>query len=314
MYIEQAYGKKFDFFKYLPIPIMFFALMLLNYVAIAVMKIDTEKLMKQQIEQSGENMVFFQTILPLAIFLLMLLAWVKFFHKQTITSLTTARKKVYWSRIFFSFGLWSVITIGLTAISYFMAPENFVFNFRPVPFAIMAAIAIVLIPMQTSFEEYLFRGYLMQGLGIVTRSRLFPLLFTSIAFGLMHIANPEVDKLGLTILIYYVGTGFLLGIMTLMDDGMELSLGFHAANNLMTCLLVTSDWTALQTPSILKDISQPTPSTGYDIVLPILIIYPVLLFVFAKKYKWSGWKEKLTGKIVLPATDNDNPNFSNNEY
>lgn len=297
MYIEQAYGKKFDFVKYLPIPLMFFLLMLFNYVAIQVMNIDTEKVIQQQIEQNGENMVFLQTVAPLALFLLMLLAWVKFFHKQSIRSLTTARATVSWSRIFFSFMLWSGITCLLTVVSYFMAPGNFVLNFRPIPFAILAGIALLFIPLQTSFEEYLFRGYLMQGLGVATRSRLFPLLFTSVMFGLMHIANPEVDKMGPVLLLFYIGTGLFLGIITLMDDGLELALGFHAANNLITCLLVTSDWTALQTPSILKDTS--VPSAGIDVLIPIIILYPILLYIFAKKYKWSGWKEKLTAKIKL---------------
>jgi membrane protease YdiL (CAAX protease family) len=298
MYIEQAYSKRFDFIKYLPIPIMFFVLMLLNFVVLLVMDLDTDKIMREQIAMNGENMVFFQTVFPLAFFLVMLLLWVKFFHKQSIRSLTTARPKVDWGRIFFSFGLWSFITIGLTAVAYIAQPADFVFNFKPIPFAILFALAIVLIPMQTSFEEYLFRGYLMQGLGIATRSRLFPLLFTSIMFGLMHIANPEIGKMGFILLIHYIGTGFLLGIMTLMDDGMELSLGFHAANNLVGCLLVTQDWSALQTPSILKDIAEP--SAGFDILITVFVIYPILLFIFAKKYKWSGWKQKLTGKIVMP--------------
>ena len=241
--------------------------------------------------------MLFQTLLPLAIFLVILLVWVKFVHKQSIRSLTTARPKVDWGRIFFAFGIWGAITITLTAAAYFMEPENYVLNFKPVPFAILAAIAIIMIPMQTSFEEYLFRGYLMQGIGVATRSRLIPLISTSVIFGLMHIANPEIDKMGYVLLWYYIGTGFFLGIITLMDDGMELALGFHAANNLITVLLITSDWTALQTHSILKDISEP--SAGYDILLPLVVVYPVLLLIFSKKYKWTGWNEKLTGKIAL---------------
>ena len=39
------------------------------------------------------------------------------------------------------------------------------------------------------------------------------------------------------------------------------------------------------------------PSAGADVILPVLVIYPVLLFIFAKKYNWSNWKEKLTGNI-----------------
>ena len=96
-------------------------------------------------------------------------------------------------------------------------------------------------------------------------------------------------------MIYYIGTGFLLGIMTLMDEGMELALGFHAGNNLITAVLVTADWTAFQTNSLLKDISEP--GTGWDNVYPILILYPVILYIMAKKYKWKDWKGKLFGNI-----------------
>jgi len=98
-------------------------------------------------------------------------------------------------------------------------------------------------------------------------------------------------------MVYYIGTGLLLGIMTLMDEGMELALGFHAANNLISALLITSDWTAFQTDSILKDKS--TPSAGFEIILPVFIIFPLILLIFSKKYNWSNWKEKLLGKIEI---------------
>ena len=147
-----------------------------------------------------------------------------------------------------------------------------------------------MIPIQTSFEEYLFRGYLMQGLGFLSKTNWFPLLVTSVTFGLMHLANPEVTKLGNGIMVFYIGTGLLLGIITLMDEGLELSLGFHAANNLITALLVTTDWTAFQTYAIFKDFS--TPNLGMELVL-IAVLYPLLLWVLAKKYQWKNWKEKL---------------------
>lgn len=301
MYIEQAYSKRFNFARYLPIPLFFFLLMAFNYAVLVLMHIDTEEVMRQQIAQTSEMTVFVEAVAPLAIFLLMLLAWVKFMHKQSIRSLTTARAKVSWKRIFFSFFLWGTISGVSIVAAYYATPENFQLNFHLKPFLVLAAVSIVLIPMQTSFEEYLFRGYLMQGLGIVTCSRLFPLLFTSIMFGLMHIANPEVEKMGYLVLVFYIGTGFFLGIITLMDDGMELSLGFHAANNLVACLLITSDWSALQTPSVFKDMSQL--SAGFDILLPVIIFYPILLIIFAKVYKWNNWKQKLTGKVIL--TDNN---------
>ena len=109
-----------------------------------------------------------------------------------------------------------------------------------------------------------------------------PLIVTSVVFGLLHIANPEVEKLGYIVMIYYIGTGLFLGIITLMDDGLELVLGFHAANNLFTALLVTADWTAFQTYSILKDTSDPTGATLGDIIIPVFIIFPVILLILSK--------------------------------
>jgi predicted Abi (CAAX) family protease len=96
-------------------------------------------------------------------------------------------------------------------------------------------------------------------------------------------------------LVHYVATGFFLGIITLMDEGMELALGFHAGNNLLIALLVTADWTVFQTNSILKFISKPDVIN--ETLFSVLLVYPLLLFYFSKKYKWSNWREKLLGKI-----------------
>ena len=135
----------------------------------------------------------------------------------------------------------------------------------------------------------------MQGFANLSKNRWFPLLMTSLIFGSLHVFNPEVLKMGYVIMIYYIGTGLFLGVLTLMDEGVELSLGFHAANNLIGALLVTSDWSVFQTHSIFKDMSEP--SAGFDVILPIVVIYPILLLIFSKKYGWKNWKEKLTGNI-----------------
>lgn len=232
---------------------------------------------------------------------------VKFIHHQTLLSITTSRPKTDWKRIWFSFFLWTFFSLLSFFIVYFIAPEKFAFNFNLVPFLILVVVGSIFIPIQTSTEEYVFRGYLMQGFANLARNRWFPLVMTSLIFGSMHWFNPEVTKMGNIVMIYYIGTGLFLGVLTLMDEGMELSLGFHAANNLVGALLVTSDWSVFQTNSIFRDLSEP--SAGIDVILPVVIIYPILLFIFSKKYGWTNWKEKLTGKIDEP--DNEVTEFLN---
>jgi membrane protease YdiL (CAAX protease family) len=223
---------------------------------------------------------------------------IKYIHKQTLTQLTTSRKKIDWGRFFFGFGLIASLSIVTTGLDFYYNPENYVVQFDLIPFLIMLVIVVTLIPIQTSFEEYFFRGYLMQGIGIAAKNKWVPLLITSVIFGGLHFFNPEVEKIGNIAMVYYIGTGFFLGIITLMDEGMELSLGFHAGTNLIIALLVTTDWTVFQTNSILLDLSDP--GAGIEVVLPVFILYPILLAIMAWKYKWTHWREKLFGKISPP--------------
>jgi uncharacterized protein len=241
------------------------------------------------------NLTLFYLLISFVFAFFGILFVIRYFHQQTLLSVTTSRFRIDWNRVSFSFLIWAGFSILSTLYFYYFNSKDFICNFKPVPFTILAIIGTLLIPFQTSVEEYVFRGYLMQGFGNLAKNKWFPLLMTSVIFGGMHIFNPEVSKIGYIILVYYIGTGFLLGIMTLMDEGMELSLGFHAANNWVGALLITSDWTVFQTHSILKDVSEP--SVGIDVLLPVIVVYPILLFIFSKKYKWTNWKEKLTGNI-----------------
>ncbi|WP_456377836.1 CPBP family intramembrane glutamic endopeptidase, partial [Lutibacter sp.] len=124
------------------------------------------------------------------------------------------------------------------------------------------------------------------------------LILTSVIFGLLHGLNPEVEKLGWITMVYYIGTGLVLGIFTLMDEGTELSLGFHAANNIIAAVFVTTNWTVFQTEALLIDTSEP--SVGWEMFVPVFILYPLVLFIFSKKYGWPNWQEKLMGTIRKP--------------
>jgi len=316
MFIEQAYKGRHEWWRYIVGIVITIAGVFLFSVphaaAIAIKQfkgdVDISKLDDinyiMTLFDSNINLVLI--LLPFAGGLICLLLAVKFLHKQSLVQLTTSREKIDWKRFWFVFLFWGIVSTGLVVLDYYMSPGDYLVNFNLKPFIILCVIAILLVPLQTSFEEFLFRGYLMQGIGVITKRKWIPLIVTSMVFGSLHIANPEVDKLGNIIMIYYIGTGLFLGIITLMDEGMELSLGFHAANNLFTALLVTADWTAFQTHSILKDLSEPTEAGVSDIFMPIFVLFPILLFIFAKKYKWTNWKEKLFGTVEEPLKEPHN--------
>lgn len=303
MFLEQVSTKESVFWKYLVGSFILFCASIVGQLPFTLGVLLKSYIEKTPYPSSYEaTMNFFDSNLSLFLMLVsfvfvffQLYALVRFFHKQSFIQIITSRTKIDWQRILFSFSIWAGITIGSTILFYFLYPQEFIVQFDWIPFLLLFIIGLLLFPFQIGCEELIFRGYLMQGFGNLAKNKWFPLLMTSVIFGLLHIANPEVDKMGYSILIYYIATGLFLGIITLMDDGIELALGFHFANNFIAALLVTSDWTAFQTHSILKSTSDP--SVFFDIILPVSIIFPMLILLFAKKYHWSNWKEKLTGRF-----------------
>lgn len=244
------------------------------------------------------NLFLILMILSFVSGLVFLLFGIKLFHKKNIISVVTSREKIDWRRVVFAFSVWAIIGVITFVLDYITTPEDYVFNLNVVPFLILLAISFLLLPLQTTMEEVLFRGYLMQGFGTWFKKGFIALIITSVIFGLLHGANPEVEKLGWVMMIYYIGTGLLLGIFTIMDEGIELSLGFHAANNILAAVLVTTDWAAFQTEALFIDIAEP--EVNLEFFLPFIVFYPVVILIFSKKYGWTKWKEKMFGTIRKP--------------
>ena len=304
MYIEQAYKGFTERWRYL----VGFLIVFVGWQIVGGIPLLAAMLMKSDFLSSGVmdygaiantlglNLFFFLVMLTFLAAMVSLWVVVKFIHRLSFKNFTTSRKKVDWKRIIFSFVLWGAISSGFVFLDIYLSPENYEFTFDAVPFFILLLLSIIFVPIQTSFEEYFTRGYLMQSIGIAAKNRWLPFLVSSSLFGLLHIFNPEVEKLGYGVLVFYIGTGFFLGILTLMDEGLELPLGFHAANNFFTALLVTADWMAFNTNSMYRDVSEPV--LGWDILVPVFIIYPILLIIFAKIYGWKNWKEKLFGRVL----------------
>jgi hypothetical protein len=304
MFIEQAYKGNNTWWRVVITALLTTGIFIGNFIMFFMMSDKQMKAAYDLMKDIPNNLGLVINLIPFVFLLGMLFLLVYFLNERNVITLTTSREKVDFKRILFSFTLIVFISVLGFAASYYVDNSNIIWNFHPVKFFILLAISLLLFPFQIGLEEYLFRGYLMQQIGIVFKNRWFPLLFTSIVFGLFHSANPEVAEMGFGVMIFYIGTGLLLGIMTLMDDSLELALGFHLGNNLMASILITSDFSALQTDALFRYSGvENTANTLNEMIISIAITYPIILFILAKKYKWTNWKEKLTGKVSPIQTD-----------
>ena len=232
------------------------------------------------------HLALFLMLLSFAVALLALYVGVKYIHQKRFTDVLTGRMYLDWGRVLFSFGFWFVLALIIEFVVYLNMPETYTWQFEWKSFLLLLPIALLMLPLQTTFEEALFRGYLMQGLGLLTSSRILALLLTSIGFGLLHFANPEVEKFGLELMMtYYIGFGLLMGICTLMDEGTEIALGLHAANNIYGVTIVSFSGAALESPTIFK-----VEELNAELMLIAAVVASVLfLIIVARKYQWNNW-------------------------
>lgn len=300
MFIEQAYKGNNSWWRFMITSIGTAGVFVVNFIAYFMMSKEQIDEVYKSMNEVPNNLSLFINLSPFVLLLVLLFLLVRNLHGRSILSLTTSKNKIDYKRVLFSFSVVVLFTITVFMVTYIIDNSNIKWNFDPLKFSVLFVISILLFPFQIGFEEYLFRGYLMQQIGIIAKNRWFPLAFTSVVFGLFHSANPEVAQMGYGAMIFYIGTGFLLGIMTLMDESLELALGFHLGNNLMAALLITSDFSAIHTDAVFKysGIENPTDLLN-EMILSIAIVYPIILFIFAKRYNWIDWKTKLFGQIQL---------------
>ncbi len=242
----------------------------------------------------GNNRFLAWLVVPFLFVALFLVIHTKFVHKRTVLSIFSGREIFDWKRVLFSFSLlFSVLSLFL--FIQYLSSDSLIFQFDLQKFIPLFFIAIFLLPIQTSCEELLFRSYILQGIKMRTKKNSVAVLISGLMFGAIHIGNPEIAKIGYHIIVYYMLVGVFLALISLFDNGIELALGYHAANNVFAALMITNNWQAFQTDAVFMDISDP--GMGLDTIIGILFILPLVFFIFYKKYKWHSLKEMWQDKL-----------------
>ncbi len=197
-------------------------------------------------------------------------------HRRSLLSLITPASRVDWRRVTRGFAVWFALLALTSLIEALLFPGRYRITFNPGTFFAFALAALCLTPLQTTFKELLFRGYVMQGLSLLTRTPLMIALVSSAIFMLPHLANPEVALNPLLLPPQYFLIGLLLAIVTLRDGRLELAIGIHAANNIFSGLIANYDDAVLTTEAIFT--SQLDPVYSLVSLVPASVVAYLVLF------------------------------------
>lgn len=210
----------------------------------------------------------------------------KLFHHRERITLISGEKKFRKRNFFMGMGAFAIAygvfcLIGLPLLSS-VIDTNFQFNGGR--YFVFAAIALIFLPFQTGCEELIFRGYLMQGFALCTKSKVWALVITSVVFGLMHGYNGPVEEYGfLAAIPVYIFIGLELGLFAILSDGIELPWGIHYATNLIAFTIIGAKSEGSVNVRPLIQVDEPV----WVMYILEFVVFAIMFLLLRKKLGWN---------------------------
>jgi uncharacterized protein len=210
---------------------------------------------------------YISTNIPFIFWFLGTVIAVRGIHGRSAWGLVSGTGRLDWLRMGYGFIVWFAMMIIPAVLLLWISPEEYKFHFDLREWPLLFVITALLTPIQTSCEEIFFRGYLIQGMGLITRQPLILMISNGLLFFLPHLGNPEISHGIVWVSLEYFSIGVFLALITLRDNRLELALGVHAANNITNIFFTTTD-SVMGAPALWM--AQPSPTTFVDVLVLFL--------------------------------------------
>lgn len=266
-----------------------------NRSILTELMINTEKLDLSKILGAMPNYIV--TNLSIYCMLLGVFIAVKFIHKRPLTSLITTKPKMQWSRFMIGFIVYGILISLGSLVDYFISPETYSITFDASKFWIALPIILIMTPIQTTTEELVFRGYVIQSFGLKIKNGILLSLISGFLFTFPHLMNPEIyasNKLGvfstICMILNYFVVGVSLALVTIKTNSLEIAMGAHAVNNLFCFILLGYPDGVLPTNSIFFT-TKFEPISG---LISVIIVSILFYFISAALLKLLLCKQELS--------------------
>lgn len=254
--------------------IIFIILLLLLYLFIPGIDAQT------QLFNIGDNSLIILVLVGLvyALYALLFYLCIRFIHKKNFHILINTGKTIKWKKIVWGAVLWTGIIGFFTIISLIFQGSSLTINFNYSSFIYLVILSLLIFPLQASFEEIFFRGYLMQGFSLIFKKPVVSLILTTLIFGSIHYFNGTSIGNSISIVISAMILGLMLGIIVLGENGLETAMGAHIANNMFVAIVLNSSDSGMGNLPSLITAQSTDPYSGIPILLLMAGIMLTILF------------------------------------
>jgi uncharacterized protein len=153
-------------------------------------------------------------------------------HRLRPRWLSSVVPKLRWGFLFICLGLSLVALVAQVVVGMFLPGETEADLTGPVneftqTTALLILVVLFTTPLQAAGEEYMFRGYLTQAAGSVTRSKWVAILVPAFLFALVHGAQ------NFPLFFDRFMFGLIAGWLVIRTGGLEAAIALHILNNFL---------------------------------------------------------------------------------
>lgn len=130
-------------------------------------------------------------------------------------------------------GVWTLGLLLATLVDFLAAPSGFSIT-ASAQTPMLVAVAVPTLALQTFTEEFVFRGYVTQGLLLATRRPIVAAVLSGLVFGSVHIPNGWPQAANAVVF------GVILALIAIRTRGLGFGFGLHMVNNLYGAVAVVS--------------------------------------------------------------------------
>jgi membrane protease YdiL (CAAX protease family) len=151
-------------------------------------------------------------------------ALMRWLHGLPLGWLSSVRPGLRWRYLGWCLLAAAVVVYGIVAVTAVVGPQPLVW--RPQPGLVAVLLVVVLVtPLQSAAEEYLFRGYLLQTMGSFFPTPWVGVILSSLLFAALH------GSQNLPLFVNRLAFGLLAATLVLATGGLEAGIAAHIINN-----------------------------------------------------------------------------------
>jgi membrane protease YdiL (CAAX protease family) len=210
---------------------------------------------------------------------MILVSWfiVRVVHGMRPRWLTSVRPRMRWKFFAICLGL-SVIALTAQIVVGSLLPSangagaSGKLNDFTTATALTAVVVLLTTPLQAAGEEYLFRGYLLQAIGSLSRNRWVAIVVTALLFALAH------GTQNFPLIFDRLAFGLIAAWLVTKTGGLEAGIALHVLNNFLAFGLALSYGDLSETLNV-------SEASWWNIVLTVVqsAVYAALVLLVARR-------------------------------